>query len=60
MNERPPRLSDAEEEILEHAQERYPPGAPPEQIDDEQVRQGRLVEKEKAWVDPDEIVGGEE
>jgi hypothetical protein len=60
MSERPPRLTDAEEEILEHAQERFPADAPPEQIDAEQVRQGRLVEKEKAWVDPGEIVGGEE
>jgi hypothetical protein len=29
-------------------------------LDEEQVRQGRLVEREKAWVDPREIVGGEE
>ena len=60
MSKRPPRLTDAEEEILEHAQERFPADAPPDQIDEEQIRQGRLVEKEKEWVDPDEIVGGEE
>jgi hypothetical protein len=60
MNERPPRLSDEDEEILENADERFPPDATPEQIDEEQVRQGRLVEREKEWVDPREIVGGEE
>jgi hypothetical protein len=60
MNERPPRLSDREEEILDTAQDRFPPDAPPEQIDEEQVRQGRLVEKEKEWIDPREIVGGED
>ncbi len=57
---RPPRISDAEEEVLAHPEERFPPDAPPERIDEEQLRQGRLVEKEKEWVDPEEIVGGEE
>jgi hypothetical protein len=60
MNERPPRLSDDDEEVLAHADERFPPDAAPEEIDEEQVRQGRLVEREKEWVDPREIVGGEE
>jgi hypothetical protein len=58
--ERPPRLTDADEEVLAHADERFPPDADPEALDDEQVRQGRLVEREKEWVDPREIVGGEE
>jgi hypothetical protein len=57
---RPPRLSDADEEVLAHADERFPPDADPEALDEEQVRQGRLVEREKAWVDPRGIVGGEE
>jgi hypothetical protein len=55
-----PRLSDADEEVLAHPDEGFPPDADPEDLDDEQVRQGRLVEREKAWVDPREIVGGEE
>lgn len=55
-----PRLSDADEEILAHAADRFPADAPPEQVDAEQFLQGRLVEREKAWVDPREIVGGEE
>jgi hypothetical protein len=58
--ERPPRLSDEDEEILEHADERFPPDAPAEAIDEEQIRQGRLVEREKEWVDPREIVGGDD
>jgi hypothetical protein len=60
VSERPPRISDAEEEVLAHPEERFPPDAPPERIDEEQLRQGRLVEKEKEWIDPEEIVGGEE
>jgi hypothetical protein len=60
MNDRPPRLTDADEEVLAHPDERFPPDAPAEDIDEEQVRQGRLVEREKEWVDPREIVGGEE
>jgi hypothetical protein len=58
--ERPPRLTDADEDVLAHADERFPPDAPAKEIDEEQVRQGRLVEREKEWVDPREIVGGEE
>jgi len=59
-DERAPRLTDAEEDVLAHPDERFPPDADPEALDEEQVRQGRLVEREKAWVDPREIVGGEE
>ena len=58
--ERPPRLSEADEDVLAHAEERFPPDAPAEEIDEEQLRQGPLVEREKEWVDPREIVGGEE
>lgn len=59
-DERPPSLTDADEEVLAHADERFPPNADPETLDEEQVRQGRLVERVKEWVDPREIVGGEE
>jgi hypothetical protein len=59
-DERAPRLTDADEEVLAHPDERFPPDADPEALDEEQVRQGRLVERVKAWVDPREIVGGEE
>lgn len=60
MDERPPRLTDADEQVLAHPDERFPPDAPPAELDAEQARQAELVEKEKEWVDPREIVGGEE
>ncbi|MFN8123503.1 MAG: hypothetical protein U0237_13830 [Thermoleophilia bacterium] len=60
MHEDPPPLTEADEETLRNPDEDYPPDAPPEQIDRAQFRQGEAVEREKEWVDPREIVGGEE
>jgi hypothetical protein len=60
MHDDPPRLSDADEEVLRHPEDGFPPDADPARLDREQLRQGELVEREKAWVDPREIVGGEE
>lgn len=60
MPEKPPPLTEADEDVLRDPDEAYPPDAPPEQLDQAQLRQGQAVEREKAWVDPREIVGGEE
>lgn len=60
MSEREERLSDEEEGILAHAEERFDAASTPEEVDEEQLRQGRLVEKEKEWIDPREVVGGED
>lgn len=60
MHDDPPPLTEADEETLRDPDEAYPPDAPPEQLDRAQFRQGEAVEREKAWVDPKEIVGGEE
>jgi hypothetical protein len=34
MNDRPPRLTDDDEEVLAHPDEGFPPDAPPEEIDE--------------------------
>ncbi|HWH15849.1 MAG TPA: hypothetical protein VNT51_14000 [Miltoncostaeaceae bacterium] len=60
MQRKPPPLTEADEEVLRNPDEDYPADASPEQLDRAQFRQGAAVEREKEWVDPREIVGGEE
>lgn len=60
MNDDPPPFTDADEETLRDPDTAYPPDAPPEELDRAQFRQGEVMEREKAWVEPREITGGEE
>jgi hypothetical protein len=55
-----PVLSAAEEQILLHPEDRFPADATPEWVDREQMLQGALVEREKLWIDPREVTGGED
>lgn len=55
-----PVLTDAEEEILRHPEDRFPVDAAFDTLDLEQFIQGALVEREKAWIDPREITGGDD
>lgn len=55
-----PVLTDAEEEILRHPEDRYPADAGFEALDAEQFLQGELVARELAWVDARELTGGDD
>lgn len=55
-----PVLTEAEEEILRHPEDRYPADAAYAVIDAEQFLQGELVTRELAWVDAREVTGGDD
>ncbi|MGD9572538.1 MAG: hypothetical protein AB7V62_11665 [Thermoleophilia bacterium] len=56
----PPVIDEDDAEVIAHPEEGFPADAPPEQIDAEQVRQAEVAERQKAWVDPREQVGGDD
>jgi hypothetical protein len=59
-DETAPRIDEDDVETLEHPEESFPASASPEEVDAEQQRQAEVAERQKAWVDPRETVGGEE
>lgn len=58
--EEPPEITEQDREVLAHPEDAYDPDAPPEVIDREQQIQAEIVERDKAWIDPREKVGGED
>jgi len=55
-----PEITEEDREVLEHPADQFDPDAPPEEIDREQMVQAEIAEREKAWIDPREKVGGED
>ncbi len=56
----PPPFDEDDAEVVAHPEEGFPADASPEEVDAEQARQAEVAERQKAWVDPREQVGGED
>jgi hypothetical protein len=55
-----PEITEEDREVLEHPADGFDPDGPPEEIDREQAVQAEVAERDKAWIDPREKVGGED
>ena len=60
QQEAPEAVTEEEAAILDEPAEEFDFDGPPEEIDETQVAEAELVEKDKEWIDWRERVGGEE
>jgi hypothetical protein len=56
----PPEITDEDVAIMEDPEKEFDFDGPAAAIDETQVREAEVVERDKEWIDPRERVGGEE
>lgn len=54
-----PEITEEDREVLEHPEQDFDPDAPPEEIEHVQEAHAEVAERDKAWIDPREKVGGD-
>jgi hypothetical protein len=56
----PPEITDEDVAIMENPEKEFDFDGPAAAIDEAQVSEADVVERDKEWIDPRERVGGEE